>query len=200
MRGSLTSSSRLVSTSTASTDIIELEGHGLETGDECQLRAIDGGTLSAPLVAGTTYYAIKVDDARFKVAATSGGAAIDLTTTGVSMALVVELPVDDILEFYSRFVDGLLPAHAVPLASPYPVTIVALVAELSAKRLQLIAGTSSESMKEVEIAAQAQLQRYAAGIPLRDSRVTTSTNLAIHDTAGSTTTGDARGWGSGSLP
>lgn len=200
MRGSLTSSSRLVSTSTASTDIIELEGHGLETGDECQLRALDGGTLSAPLVAGTTYYAIKVDDARFKVAATSGGAAIDLTTTGVSMSLVVELPVDDILEFYSRFVDGLLPAHAVPLASPYPVTIVALVAELSAKRLQLIAGTSSESMKEVEIAAQAQLQRYASGIPLRDSRVTTSTNLAIHDTAGSTTTGDARGWGSGSLP
>lgn len=204
VRGSLTSSSRLVSTSTASTDIIELEGHGLETGDECQLRAIDGGTLSAPLVAGTTYYAIKVDDARFKVATSSAnatvGTSVDLTTAGVSMSLVVELPVDEILEFYSRFVDGLLPAHAVPLASPYPVTIVALVAELSAKRLQLIAGTSSESMKDIEIAAQAQLQRYAQGIPLRDSRVTTSTNKAIHDTAGNSTTGDARGWGSGSLP
>ena len=100
-------------------------------------------------MATTTYYAIKVDDSRFKVAATAGGAAIDLTTAGVSMVLVVALPVDEVLEFYSRFVDGLLPAHAVPLASPYPVTIVALVAELAAKRLQLIAGTSSESMKEI---------------------------------------------------
>ncbi len=204
MRGSLTSSSRVVASSTASTDTLELEGHGLETGDTLQLRATEGGTLSAPLVATTTYYAIKVDDSRFKVATSSAnasaGTAVDLTTTGVSMVLVVALPVDDVLEFYSRFVDGLLPAHAVPLASPYPVTIVALVAELAAKRLQLIAGTSSESMKEIEIGAQAQLQRYAAGIPLRDSRVTTSTNKAIHTTAGSTTTGDARGWGSRSLP
>lgn len=200
MRGSLTSSSRIVSSSSATTDTLELEGHGLETDDTLQLRAVEGGTLSAPLVATTTYYAIKVDDSRFKVAATAGGAAIDLTTAGVSMVLVVALPVDEVLEFYSRFVDGLLPAHAVPLASPYPVTIVALVAELAAKRLQLIAGTSSESMKEIEIGAQAQLQRYAAGIPLRDSRVTTSTNKAIRDTAGNSTTGDARGWGSGSLP
>jgi len=200
VRGSLTSSSRIVSSSSATTDTLELEGHGLETDDTLQLRAVEGGTLSAPLVATTTYYAIKVDDSRFKVAATAGGAAIDLTTAGVSMVLVVALPVDEVLEFYSRFVDGLLPAHAVPLASPYPVTIVALVAELAAKRLQLIAGTSSESMKEIEIGAQAQLQRYAAGIPLRDSRVTTSTNKAIRDTAGNSTTGDARGWGSGSLP
>lgn len=200
VRGSLTSSSRIVSSSSATTDTLELEGHGLETDDTLQLRAVEGGTLSAPLVATTTYYAIKVDDSRFKVAATAGGAAIDLTTAGVSMVLVVALPVDEVLEFYSRFVDGLLPAHAVPLASPYPVTIVALVAELAAKRLQLIAGTSSESMKEIEIGAQAQLQRYAAGIPLRDSRVATSTNKAIRDTAGNSTTGDARGWGSGSLP
>ena len=200
VRGSLTSSSRIVSSSSATTDTLELEGHGLETDDTLQLRAVEGGTLSAPRVATTTYYAIKVDDSRFKVAATAGGAAIDLTTAGVSMVLVVALPVDEVLEFYSRFVDGLLPAHAVPLASPYPVTIVALVAELAAKRLQLIAGTSSESMKEIEIGAQAQLQRYAAGIPLRDSRVTTSTNKAIRDTAGNSTTGDARGWGSGSLP
>lgn len=200
MRGSLTSSSRIVSSSSATTDTLELEGHGLETDDTLQLRAVEGGTLSAPLSATTTYYAIKVDDSRFKVAATAGGAAIDLTTSGVSMVLVVALPVDEVLEFYSRFVDGLLPAHAVPLTAPYPVTIVALVAELAAKRLQLIAGTSSESMKEIEIGAQAQLQRYAAGIPLRDSRATASTNKAIRDTAGSSTTGDARGWGSGSLP
>lgn len=204
VRGTLTSSSRLLGSATAGTDLIELEGHGLETGDACQLRAIEGGTLSAPLSATTTYYAIKVDDSRFKVATSSAnasaGTAIDLTTSGVSMSVVIALPVDEMLEFYSRFVDGLLPAHAVPLESPYPITIVALVCELAAKRLQLIAGTSSESMKEIELAAMAQLQRYATGIPLRDSRVTTATNKAIRDTAGDATTGDARGWGSGTLP
>lgn len=206
VRGSLTSNSREVSTSTASTDILELEGHGLETGDTCQVRAIAGGSLSSPLAAATTYYAIKVDDSRIKLATSSAnasaGTAINLTTDGVTMALVTPLPVDEVLEFYSRFVDGLLPAHAVPLDSPYPVTIVALVAELSAHRLQLIAGTVSESMKEMELAAVAQLQRYAQGIPLRDARVTSaSTNLAVTSVAASATTGlDARGWGSGTLP
>lgn len=200
VRGNLTSWSRPVASSSATTDTLELEGHGLETDDEIQLRAVEGGTLSSPLSATTTYYAIKVDDSRFKVASTAGGAAIDLTTAGVSMVLVVALPVDEMLELYSRFVDNVLPAHAVPLTAPYPITIVALVCELAARRLQLLAGVSSESMKEIEVAAVAQLQRYSQGIPLRDSRVTTSTNKAIHDTAGNATTGDARGWGSGSLP
>jgi hypothetical protein len=41
-----------------------------------------GGALPDPLVAGTRYYVVNTSGSTFKVAATSGGAAIDLTTAG----------------------------------------------------------------------------------------------------------------------
>ncbi len=42
------------------------------------------GTMPAPLVAGTTYYAVSVNGGAgtFEVALTSGGSAVDLTTNG----------------------------------------------------------------------------------------------------------------------
>lgn len=196
-RGTVASEGRLVASSLASTDTLELEGHGFETDDAILVRAIDGGTLSAPLVEGTTYYAIRLTDSTFQLAATAGGAAIGLTSNGVSMLASIALPFDEILEFYSRFVDAFLPAHLVPLSAPYPVTAVAIVAELSAKRLQLISGTRSESMTEIEVAAKAQLERWAKGIPLRDASATASANLAV---TSANLTADPRGWGSGSLP
>lgn len=195
-RGALGSAARLVATSVATTDTITLDEHGFETDDALLLRATDGGTLSSPLVAGTTYYAIRVTDSTFKLAAAAAGSAINLTTDGVSMTVSVALPFDDILEFYSRFVDAFLPAHAVPLTAPYPVTVVAVVAELAAKKLQLLSGQSSGSMTETEVAAKAQLERWARGIPIRDARATKSTNLALVSTLGT----DPRGWGSSSLP
>lgn len=197
-RGALGSAARLVATSAASTDTLTLDEHGFETDDEVILRATDGGTLSAPLVYGTTYYVIRVSDSAFKLAATQGGSAINLTTDGVSMTVSIALPFDDVLEFYSRFVDAFLPAHLVPLTSPYPVTVVATVAELTAKKLQLLSGQMSGSMTETELAAKAQLERWAKGIPLRDATATKSANLAITSALGAAT--DPRGWGSGSLP
>lgn len=197
-RGTVASEGRLVASSTASTNVLELEGHGFETDDELLLRAAEGGTLSAPLVSGTTYYAIRLTDSTFSLAATAGGAAIDLTTNGESMIVSIALPFDEVLEFYSRFVDAFLPAHLVPLEQPYPVTVVAIVSELAAKRLQLISGTRSESMTEIEVAAKAQLERWSKGIPLRDARATEPANLAVTSTMASTA--DPRGWGSGTLP
>ncbi len=198
-RGTVASEGRLVSSSTATTDVLILEGHGFETGDALLLRAVESGTLSAPLVEGTTYYAVRLTDSTFKLSATADGAAINLTSDGVSMLVSIALPFDEILEFYSRFVDAFLPAHLVPLESPYPVTVVAIVAELAAKRLQLLSGARSESMTEIEVAAKAQLERWAKGIPLRDATATASANLAVVTTATSTTS-DPRGWGSSSLP
>lgn len=201
-RGTLGAAGRQVDSCLASTDTITLDGHGFETDDELVLRAIEGGTLSAPLVAGTSYYAIRLNDSTFKLAATPTGSAINITTDGDGMNVAIALPFEDVLEFYSRFVDGVLPAHAVPLTAPYPVTIVALVAELAAKRLQILAGHSSASMTEIELSAKAQLERWSAGIPIRDVRITTaSTNVTLTDTLA--TSGDARGWtpmGSGALP
>lgn len=197
-RGALGNPGRLVAGSTASTDLLELQEHGFETDDTVTVRALEGGTLSAPLVAGTTYYVIRVSGSTFKLSATAAGSAINLSTDGVSMMVSTDLPFDDVLEFYSRFVDGFLPAHLVPLKSPYPVTVVALVAELSARKLQQLSGVESASVEKTELAAKAQLERWAKGLPLRDTRATASANLAVTSTLGSTS--DPRGWGSGTLP
>jgi hypothetical protein len=197
-RGALAMPGRLVESSAASSDLLTLDGHGFVTDDEVLVRATEGGTLSAPLVEGTTYYVIRVTDSTFKLAATAGGAAIDLSTSGSQMVVASTLPVDDVLEFYSRFVDAFLPAHAVPLVEPYPVTVTAIVAELAAKKLTHLSGQASVSVDAAEVAAKAQLERWAKGLPLRDARATASTNKAITMTLSTST--DPRGWGSGSLP
>lgn len=195
--GSLSNAGREVASSVASTNVITLDAHGLQTDDEVLLRAAEGGTLSAPLVAGTTYYAIRLNDSTFKVAATSGGSAIDLTTDGVSMIATKPLPIDRMLELYSRWVDGFLPAHLVPLESPYPIVVTAIVAQLAGKALMNLDGKSSEIVDKAELVAMAQLKRWSDGIPLRDVTATASANLAV---TSANLTADARGWGSGTLP
>lgn len=200
-RGNLIGEGRLVASSTASTDLLELAGHNFETDDAVLVRATDGGTLSAPLVVGTTYYVIRFSDSTFKLSATASGAAIDLSSNGVSMVVTAQLPVDDMLELYSRWVDAFLPAHLVPLASPYPVVVTAIVAQLAGKALLNLDGKSSEVVNATELAAKAQLERWAKGIPLRDARATASSNKAVTSNLGATV--DPRGWcpsGSGTLP
>lgn len=199
-RGVLGSSGRIVESSLAATDAITLDGHGFETDDQVAFRASEGGTLSAPLAAGTTYYAIRTSDATFKVSATEGGAAINLSSDGVSMIVAVALPFDDVIEFYSRWVDGFVPAHLVPFtAGSVPVMIKAIVAELAAKKLMQLAGHSSESVNDAELVAKAQLERWSKGVPLRDAAATTSANKSVVSSI--TVVGsDPRGWGSGTLP
>jgi hypothetical protein len=192
-RGMLANPGRLAAEAEDSTDIFELDGHGFDTDTPLMFRAEEGGTMPAPLVEGTIYYAIRLSDSTFKVAATPGGAAINLTTDGASVIVSTALPVDEVLEFYSRFADAFLPSHMVPLEAPYPITVTALVAELAAKKLLLIAGQSSASMTEMETGARAQLERWAKGIPLRDSRATASANLAYSESS----TTDPRKWGTG---
>jgi hypothetical protein len=191
--GSLPSSSGLLASSVASTDVLTYDGHGLETDDQVTVRAIEGGTLSAPLVAGTVYYAIRLSNSTFRLAATAGGAAIDITSNGVWMLVTREPSYDETIEFYSRWVDGFFPAHLVPFEAPVPALVKGLVADLSAKRLLNIAGQDSAVVAAAELAAKAQLERYVANaIPLRDATATAPSNLAITSTLGSTN--DSRGW------
>jgi len=179
-RGALGNPGRLAASSLAATSTIELIEHGFAAGDPITFRATDGGTLSAPLVAGTIYYALPATDSTFQVSATPLGSPITLTTDGANVVVTADLPFDDVLEFYSRFVDGFLPAHVVPLPTPYPITVVAIVAELTAKKIQILSGMRSGSMDEAEIAAGAQLKRWAAGLPVRDAApATVPANLAV---------------------
>lgn len=197
-RGSLGTQSRLAASASTGADTIELDEHGFETDDAILVRATENGSLPAPLAASVAYYVIRISDSTFKLAATAGGAAINLTSEGADFTVSAALPFDDVLEYYSRFVDGFLPAHAVPLEDPYPLVVTATVAELAAHKLQLICGLTSESMAQIEVGAKAKLERWAKGIPLRDTRATQATNKAIYETVGSTVT-DPRGWGSDEL-
>jgi hypothetical protein len=194
-RGMLANPGRLCASVLATTDAFELDGHGFETDDPILFRAEAGGVLPPELVAGTTYYAIRVNEQFFKVAASAAGSAIDLTVDGDAVVVASPLPFDDVLEFYSRFVDPFLPAHVVPLEDPFPVTVTAIVAELTAKKLLIIAGQKSESMSETELAAKAQLERWAKAIPLRDARATAPANVAVSETAASDSS--SRDWDAG---
>lgn len=196
-RGVLAMPGREVASSLAATDVLTLDGHGFETDDAVTLRAIEGGTLSDPLVADQVYYAIRLSDSTFSLSETPGGSAINLTSNGDSMIVRAELPIADLLEAYSRFVDDFIP-HLVPLSAPYPVTVVRVVCELTAAKLLSLAGQSSITMSEAELGAKAQLERWAKGVPIKSVDAAQAANKAITSTSRSA--GDPRGWGSDTLP
>lgn len=200
--GALSNEGRVAASIAPSTDTIELLAHGFQTGSPLTVRAAEGGTIAAPLVAGTTYYAIRTSDDAFKLSATVSGSAIDITTAGANVIVAKMLPVDRMLEAYSRWVDDCLPAHLVPVLPDvngvYPILIVKMVAQLAGVDLLHRGGKESDVVKTAALEAKAQLDRWAAGRPLRDTRITSPANLAVTTTLGAAA--DQRGWGSGTLP
>lgn len=201
-RGTLGMPARLVASALAATDTVELDGHGFATNDQILFRAAEGGSLPAPLVAATIYYAIYVSDSTFKVAAAPNGPVIDLTVDGVNVLVATPLPFDQVLEFYSRWADGFLPAHLVPLQldgdGRYPVIVSGVVAELASRKLQQLAGHTSASVEEFEKVAMAQLDRWSKGVPLRDP-AEGAANKSIASSL--VVTGvDPRGWGTETIP
>lgn len=178
-RGALGNPGRISESALAATSKITLSEHGFVTGDAVTFRVTQGGGMAPPLVAGVTYYVLALTDDTFQVSATPNGSPITLTGDAVQMIVTGALPFDDVLEFYSRFADGFIPAHVVPLSAPYPITIVGVVAQLAAKKLQILSGVSSESMDQAELAAKAQLERWAKTLPVRDATAQPA-NLAVH--------------------
>jgi hypothetical protein len=67
-------------TANATTNVLTSAGHNLHNGDPVTVASTT--TLPGGLSAGTTYYVISVTTDTFQLAATPGGSAIDLTTTG----------------------------------------------------------------------------------------------------------------------
>lgn len=198
-RGLLANPAQSLGSVSSSTDVMTLDGHGFETGTPLLFRAEEGGSLPSPLVAGTTYYAIRLTDSTFQASATSGGAALNLTTDGqfVMVSTSLDSTIDAELERYSRLVDSYLPAHAVPLESPFPSVVVGIVAELAAASLLAIRGQASALVQGKAEQTRKELARLLKGVPLRDSRATAPTNLAI---AASSSSG--RGWATtdGTIP
>jgi hypothetical protein len=182
-----------VATGNAAGDYLESDQHGLIDDQEVTVSAETGGTLPAPLVDGTTYYAIVTSTSRFQVAAAEGGAAIPLTTAGENFTFWSELPWDAWIDAAARDVDSFLPAHVVPVVAPYPQILVTANAELAALRGLMATGGATIDYGAKLDTIQTRLTRWAKALPIRgDSRsVTSPVNLAITASASST---DARGW------
>lgn len=63
-------------------DTIRSPAHGFADDDRVAFEAEDVGSLPAGIAAGTLYWVINAATDTFKVSATQGGAAVNLTTTG----------------------------------------------------------------------------------------------------------------------
>lgn len=192
-RGAVPNSSRLAADVSTTADALTLNGHGFDPGYPVSFRPAAGGTLPAPLLQGVTYYALPVDEDVFQVASSSGGPAIDLTTTGKSVLVVTRLPVPQAIAWASRLVDDFVPDHAVPFLSPVPQTIRHITAELAAFKLALRGGSGgdSPSLNKMIEWVEKRITRWATGIPVRDASTAERTATAV---SVSVPTCDPSGW------
>ncbi len=178
-RGALPNPGRLLAVVYPATDTLELDEHGFPADAPLLFRAEEGGELPTGIDAGTTYYAIPLTDATFQVSLTEGGSAVDIMTEGSSVVVTAALPKQAAIEWASALVDDYLPAHAVPLEAPFPVTVVAITAELAIAKLAASAGQASASLGAVMERAQKQLERWGKGLPIRGAIVPTASNLSV---------------------
>lgn len=199
--GSIPSEARLCASALAAGDTFTLDGHAFLDDDPVSFRADVDGSLPAGITAGTTYYAIRVSDSAFKVAATEGGAAVDLTTDGDLVLAVRERPMTRWIDWASTEVEQMLPAHVVPVDTDAVPTIVrAVTAKLAAYQARVWSGRNEEDLATLLDEARKMLTRWGRGVPVRGTDAPTAANLAVARSAASAA--DPRGWGNvdGTLP
>lgn len=189
-RGSIPNPGRLIVAVDTTAHTLELGEHGFSDGDPVTFRAESGGSLPAPLVAGTTYYAIEISDSLFQVAATDGGAAVLLATEGSRIVAIAPLPIAKAIAYASGVIDDSVPAQVVPIENP-PAIIVATCAELAAAKLGYFAGAVGKTLADVLDAAQKRLDRWAAGAAVRGAGGQTSAASAA---SASVPYDDPTGW------
>jgi hypothetical protein len=192
-RGSIPNQGRPLASVSTTADTLTQDVHGLAEDDAFYLRVEAGGTMPGGLVEGTKYYAKPIDEFTFQARATAGGAAINLTSTGdpERVMVIVPLPVESWIRWASRIVEEMLPAHVVPLVSPYPEIVVMTVAELAAGKGLGFGGVSSRTLTKAVDDAEKRLARWAAGIPVRNAPDQVPAGLAVSYAAPYR---DLRGW------
>jgi hypothetical protein len=70
----------------ATSDIFTVQNHGYQANDQVVVFTSD--TQPTPLVLGTTYFVVSPSALTFKLSATSGGSAINITDTGVGLQFI----------------------------------------------------------------------------------------------------------------
>ena len=198
-RGGLPNPGRLVASVSTDTDALTLDGHGMATDDALSFRPESGGSMPGGLVEGITYFAIVLTSDTFSVAAAAAGAAIDLTTAGENLLLIVALPIQAAIEYASALVDDSIISHD-PQMSPVPPTVLSVTARIAATNLMRDAGALSfEDADQRHAVTSDILERWKKGVPVRGFNAPAAANLATTTTR---TGGDARGWypADGTLP
>lgn len=178
-RGGLSNPARLVDSVTTASNILTLDQHGFSTDDPVRFRVESGGAMPDPLAEGTEYFAVYVNDNDFSVAATSGGSAIALTTTGEDVLVVAEIPFAETIAWASEMINDMLPAHIVPIEAPYPEIVVMTCAELAAGKLMARQGNSPSDLSRTVADAQKRLERWGKGVPIRGENAPTRHNLSV---------------------
>lgn len=200
--GALPNPARLVSAVDTSTEILTLEQHGLDNDEAIVFRAQAGGSLPTGLVEGTTYYAIRLTDSTFRVAATQGGSAVNLSTSGARFLLVRNLPFDEWIELASGEFDEMAVGSSVPLTAPYPKVVVGWVAMRAAELGCLHTGQLQHADRiggGLLKAATDRAKAWMRGVPIRGENAPATTSVALSGGKAGT---DPRGWESagGGLP
>ena len=75
---------KLVSSVDTAADTLNITGHGLSSGNKVQLSY---SAAPSPLVAGTDYFVLRIDNDVIQLALTLGGAPINITTTGSDLTI-----------------------------------------------------------------------------------------------------------------
>jgi hypothetical protein len=196
-RGALPNPARLIDSVDASANTLTLDDHGFYDGDVVQFRVdtVDGA-LPSPLVEGVSYYVVRVSDSAFSVAASDGGAVVNLSSNGERTLVCAALPIQDAIDWASALVDENLPGHVVPLAEPYPEIVRMTAAELAVGKLASLTNAAPETLTKAVDAAQARLARWAKGVPVRSASVQSRANLSA---SASAPYRDSKGWRNGGV-
>jgi hypothetical protein len=190
-RGAIPNPGRLAASVSVSLNAINLDQHGFALNDPITLRAEGGGSLPAPLLEATKYYAIPLTDSAFSLAATVNGGAIDLTTAGARVQVIPQSPIAAAIRWASRVIDQSLPAHLVPLTAPLHELVVITCAELAAAKALGLSGAGSKSLADMTDAAAKRIEKWGKGQPLRGDNRPPPANVA---TSASVPFRDSRGW------
>jgi hypothetical protein len=200
--GSVTNPRRTIAAVHTDTDTLVVDDHRLKTGYDVQiwLPRNGAGEMAEPLIEGTVYYAIRLSDSTFQVAATPADAAaanpIDITSEGCDMKLVAQIPWDAYIEGRSAKLDEQAIGNAFPLAEGEPVPIVVrdLVSIQVLGDAMRFVGDTDVDLSEEQERARKELEIWATGKPLRAKEAPAPTNTAVSGPRLSGSAADSRGW------
>lgn len=178
--GSVPNGGRLCSSALAASDVFELDCHGFATDTPIRFRTEDGGAFPGGITAGTTYYAIPIDESRFQAAASAGGAAVSMLSDGELVVVMRDRPVNAAILMASAHVAPALRGNAEPASlAEVPYQVRSLVALYAARILRVWSERDHADLAPLVADAEKRLDKFMRGIPTGGPDATAPSNLAI---------------------